>query len=332
MAGKDPYFKIDVECHIIGGGVPKRYYDYWPGYKTWWRAVEGIAKPLYGKPGGPAYPREGEYDRQNTPEHCLKIMDNHRVDMACILPEVMMDTTGGSMRWDPNGYIAELCEQNPDRFIFCPNVGPLKGRIKEAVWELEYLVKNRNAKMVKFYPPEDTYINDPEIWPFYEKVTELGIPLAIHLGWSWVPPGKSKYCVPVLLDEVVSEFMDMTVIGFHMAYPYQDDLNLLAATHPNVYISLSLLVRWALSRPRVFAKLIGEALLFAGPEKIIWGTYFSGVEVGIRTAVDGLRDFQIPEDMQQDYGYPPLTDEDKHMIFGGNLAKLLNVDTQQRRV
>lgn len=328
----DNYFKIDVECHLMGG-VDQKYLDYFPGYQTWWRTMQVIYRPIYGLAGSPAYPRPGELDRKHTPEHCLKIMDKQQVDMACLIPEVMMDTTGNSMRWVPNGYIAEICEQNPDRFIFVPNVGPLLKRgIKNAIWELEYLVKERNAKMVKFYPPEDTYINNPDIWPFYEKVTELGIPLAIHTGWCWVPPGLSKYCLPVLLDEVVTEFTDMKVICFHMGYPYQDDLNLMAGTHPNVYIGLSVLVRWALGRPRLFAKFIGEAMLFAGPDRIIWGTDYTGVEVAVRTSVDGFRDFSIPEDMQRDYGYPPLTDEDKRKIFGENLAKLLGIDASKRRV
>jgi predicted TIM-barrel fold metal-dependent hydrolase len=40
----------------------------------------------------------------------------------------------------------------------------------------------------------------------------------------------------------------------------------------------------------------------------------------------------MPEDLQKGYGYAPVTDEVKRMIFGENLAKLLNVDTSKRRV
>ena len=34
---------------------------------------------------------------------------------------------------------------------------------------------------------------------------------------------------------------------------------------------------------------------------------------------------QFPEDMQEGYGYPPLTDEDRAKIFGKNLAGLLGI-------
>lgn len=40
----------------------------------------------------------------------------------------------------------------------------------------------------------------------------------------------------------------------------------------------------------------------------------------------------IPEDMQIDYGYPAITDEDRAKIFGGNLGRLLNIDTSKRKL
>jgi hypothetical protein len=36
--------------------------------------------------------------------------------------------------------------------------------------------------------------------------------------------------------------------------------------------------------------------------------------------------------MQEGYGYPAITDEDRKKIFGGNLARLLGIDTSMRRI
>jgi len=52
----------------------------------------------------------------------------------------------------------------------------------------------------------------------------------------------------------------------------------------------------------------------------------------MKTAVMGFREFQFPEDMQEGYGYPPLTDEDRAKIFGQNLAGLLGIDSSKRRI
>src|SRR5271165_4139861 len=109
-----------------------------------------------------------------------------------------------------------------------------------------------------------------------------------------------------------------------------DDLNMVAMGHPNVNLCLSLLVPWAISAPGKFARILGEALRFVGPERIIWGTDSAGFGVQVAAAVAGLRDFQIPEDMQQQYGYPAITDDDRARIFGGNLAGLLGIEAKRR--
>jgi hypothetical protein len=329
---KDAYFKIDPEPHLIGN---MDLVNHFPGVQMWWRAIDNIHRPML--TGMPASTYEGleEWEMVKTadPESLLKAMDKYGVDIACLLPESMMDTTGYTSRWCTNGEMAQVVESHPDRFMYQPNVSPIKHKgVKNTIWELEYWVKEKGAKIFKFYPPEDTYINDPDLWPFYEKAEELGIVLDIHTGFCWVPPGKSKYALPIHLDDVARDFPELKINAFHMGYPYCDDLNMIAMGHPNVYVCLSLLVPWALCAPRKFAKIIGEALRWVGPDKIIWGTDYAGYAAQIRSAVMGLRDFQIPEDMQIDYGYPAITDEDRAKIFGGNLGRLLNIDTSKRKL
>ncbi len=327
---QDNYFKIDVEAHLIGD---MKHIEYFPGVQAWWKGIAGTTRMLLlNVPEDYAIEPE-EMEKRDHPEDLIELMDHYGVDMACLLPESMMDTTGYATRWSTNGELIEARDMFPDRFILVPNVGPIIQRgVKNAIWELEYLVKERDARMVKFSPPEDVPINDPRLWPFYEKVNELGIPVAIHTGWCWVPPGKSINCLPVLLDEVATAFPEMNIIAFHMGWPYPHDLNMVGMTHPNVYLSLSVLVPWALTAPARFAEIIGEALRFVGPERIIWGVDFAGFPLQIKAAVVGLREFQIPDETRRLYGYPPLTEEDKAKIFGQNLGKLLGVDTSKRRI
>lgn len=88
---------------------------------------------------------------------------------------------------------------------------------------------------------------------------------------------------------------------------------------------------WAISAPYKFAHILGEATRFVGTDRIIWGTDSAGYGAQIGAATVGLTDFQIPEELQWKYGYLPLSDEDKRKIFGGNLGKLLGIDTTKRR-
>lgn len=329
---KDSFFKIDPEPHLVGN---MEHVIHFPGVQMWWRAIEGIRRPLLS--GIPQEALMGiepwEMEKSADPAKLLEAMDKYGVDVACLLPESMMDTTGYTSRWCTNGEMAKIVETNPDRFMYQPNLSPIKHKgVKNTIWELEYWVKEKGAKIFKYYPPEDTYINDEELWPFYAKAEELGIVLDIHTGFSWVPPGKSKYALPIYLDDVAREFPELKINAFHMGYPYCDDLNMVAMGHPNVHLCLSLLVPWAIGAPRRFATIIGEALRWVGPDRIIWGTDYAGFGIQIRCAVMGLRNFQIPEDMQKDYGYPAITDEDRAKMFGGNLGRLLGIDTSKRRV
>jgi hypothetical protein len=328
---KDDYFKIDPEPHLIGN---MDHLTHFPGVRMWWKAIDGIRRPLLS--GIPQEALRGiepwEMEKSADPARLLEAMDKYGVDVACLLPESMMDTTGYTSRWCTNGEMAKIVETNPDRFMYQPNLSPIKHKgVKNTIWELEYWVKEKGARIFKYYPPEDTYINDEELWPFYEKAEELGIVLDIHTGFSWVPPGKSKYALPIYLDDVARDFPELKINAFHMGYPYCDDLNMVAMGHPNVHVCLSLLVPWAVGAPRKFATIIGEALRWVGPDRIIWGTDYAGFGVQIRCAVMGLQSFQIPEDMQRDYGYPAITDEDRAKMFGGNLGRLLGIDTAKRR-
>lgn len=327
---EDGFFKIDPECHIIGD---MEAIDHFPGVQMWWKSVDGIMRPtMQGAP--PKYLdmlEPWELSKSTDPENILRAMDKYGVDVACLLPESMMDTTGFSSRWCTNGDAWKAVQTHPDRFIIEPNLSPIKHRgVDNAIWEMEYWVE-KGAKIFKYYPPEDTYINDPELWPFYKRAEELGIILDIHTGFCWVPPGKSKYCLPIQLDDVARDFPNLTLVAFHMGYPYCDDLNMVAMGHPNVYLCLSLLVPWALTAPYKFGKILGEAMRFVGPDRIIWGTDSAGFGAQIGAATVGLTDFQIPEELQWQYGYLPLTDEDKRKIFGGNLGRLLGIDTTKRR-
>lgn len=328
---KDGFFKIDPECHIIGDMEPINHF---PGVQMWWKAIDGIMRPLM-QGASADYMKDiepWEMQKSTDPENILRAMDKYGVDIACLLPESMMDTTGYASRWFTNGDTWKAVQTHPDRFIIEPNLSPIKQRgVKNAIWEMEYWVE-KGAKIFKYYSPEDTYINDADLWPFYQRAEELSIVLDLHTGFAWCPPGKSKYCQPIQLDDVARDFPGLKLVAFHMGYPYCDDLNLVAMGHPNVYLCLSLLVPWAITAPYKFAKILGEAIRFVGSDRIIWGTDSAGYTAQIGAAVMGLRDFQIPEKLQWQYGYLPLADDDKRKIFGGNLAGLLGIDSSVRRI
>lgn len=324
-------FIFDCECHMLPLAEDLHYF---PLYKMNQRALRALMKrieplTLHGvRTVGSADEIWAEKKRRpgvsegESADALIEKMDEAGVTMACVLPESMLPMTHGARMLSTNGWVAKEIAKYPDRLVGVCNVGPMIWRgVEHAVRELELLVKEKNFKAVKFYPVDDTAINDKRLWPYYEKIQQLGVPLFIHTGASWCIPGRSAYCLPWLLEEVCEEFPDLTILAYHMGYPYTDALNMCAAKYPNLYIGTSLLPQFGHGASRRAQKFLGEAMLWAGIDKIVWGT-----DIGAnRHEVEVLKKFQFSEEVQRDYGYPPITDEDRAKWAGLNLARMLKI-------
>jgi hypothetical protein len=77
-------------------------------------------------------------------------------------------------------------------------------------------------------------------------------------------------------------------------------------------------------------EILGRLLRAIGPDRIIWGT--DSVWWGTpQWQIDAFKAFQISEQLQEQKGYPALTDEMRAKIFGRNSALLYGVDVEARR-
>jgi uncharacterized protein len=100
----------------------------------------------------------------------------------------------------------------------------------------------------------------------------------------------------------------------------------------NVYADVGQLFAMTLiAEPRVTAALMGTMIRKMGADRVCWGT--DAVWTGSpQWQIEGLRRFEIPEDMQKQYGFAPLgpaTGPVKSAIFGGNNAKLYGIEAKK---
>lgn len=88
----DGFFKIDPECHLIGNIESVNHF---PGVKMWWSAIDGIMRPILQGASEKFYDmvEPWELQKSSDPENIIRAMDKYGVDIACLLPESMMDTT-----------------------------------------------------------------------------------------------------------------------------------------------------------------------------------------------------------------------------------------------
>jgi hypothetical protein len=98
----------------------------------------------------------------------------------------------------------------------------------------------------------------------------------------------------------------------------------------NVYAELGSTWRFLMTRPTQAAHVLGKLLVNLGEDRILWGT--DSIWYGSpQDQISAFRTFQIPDSMQEQYGYPALTDEIRAKILGLNAAAVYGVDVDATR-
>ncbi|MBK8990838.1 MAG: amidohydrolase family protein [Gammaproteobacteria bacterium] len=212
MANEDLFVAL-TECHFMNTQTMSEI-AYYPAMKRWNDSVDGVLRAWAGRDLASEWPHP-------LAEALIGYMDEARVDVCFCLREPMMDISGGSASMSTNGFMLQQIEPYPGRMYLEANCGPVIRRgLEHAIWELEYLVKERGAKLCKMYQPEDAGpINDRRLWPFYARAEELGVPLTVHTGNSYVVPQPGSHCDVRQLDDVMLAFPDLKVIAYHAGWP-----------------------------------------------------------------------------------------------------------------
>jgi uncharacterized protein len=321
MASKDHFVALS-ECHFMNPGTLSEI-SYYPNTKRWWASVDGVMRAWSGRD------LSGEWPHPIASE-LIKYMDEAGVDVCFALREGMMDISGHTVALSTNAFMMQQIEPYPDRMYLEAMVGPIIRRgVDHAIWELEYLVKEGNAKLCKVYQAEDDGpLDDERMWPFYEKACELDITLTVHTGMSYVVPQPNYRTHPDRLDQVLLDFPELRIIAYHMGWPHTEELIGLAGKHQNLYLSLSGIIGWYQRSPYRGYHAIGTALHWVGPEKIVMGLDLPFDDT--KRVVDWVRNLQIPEELRQQYGYSEITDEIRAGILGKNLARLAKIEPTKR--
>ncbi len=320
--GASDYFIALTECHFMNPQTMSEI-SYYPGVSRWWGSVDGVLRAWSGRD------LSGEWPHPIASE-LIKYMDQAGVDVAFCLREPMMDVTGGTVSLSTNGFMMQQIEPYKGRMYLEANVGPVIRRgIAHAKWELNYLVKERGARLCKLYQPEDDGpINDKRLWPFYEKACELNVPLTVHTGMSYVCPQPSRYCEVRQLDDVLLDFPELRIIAYHAGWPQSEELFGLCGKHRNLYLSLSGIIGWYQRAPYRGYHAIGTALQWMSADKIVLGCDLPFDD--LPRVVDYIRNLDMPAELQDRWGYQQITREDKAKILGLNLARLTGLEPTRR--
>jgi uncharacterized protein len=229
-----------------------------------------------------------------------------------------------------------------------PQTAPIESVLEEMTKTVE---ENRIAGWKTFtHFPSDIHWwlddHDPDLAPvgdaFLEHLVTIGTPiLFVHKGLS----NQARFGSPMDIGPAASAHPDVSFVVYHSGFevaqregPYTDatadvGVNRLiksmrdAGIGPgkNVFAELGSTWWHLLRRPDEAAHVIGKLLVAFGEDNILWGTdsIFYGSPQG---QIDAFRAFQIPEEMQTKFGYPPLTRGARAKILGWNAANLYGIE------
>jgi predicted TIM-barrel fold metal-dependent hydrolase len=116
--------------------------------------------------------------------------------------------------------------------------------------------------------------------------------------------------------------------------PWTSDLVRMKQEHPeitNVYPELGAVFGHSVvTHPEICGHLLGQIIDAFGADHVIWGTdcIWWGSPQWL---IEAFRRFQIPENLQEQFGYAAITDAQREIIFGRNLAGLYGVDVEAQR-
>lgn len=223
----------------------------------------------------------------------------------------------------------------PKQIVFCGTADPIYQGTHGALEEITRQVKDWGAVSFKFYQSQlnatGWRADDRQLaYPMYEKCLELGVKVVqFHKG---LPFGRQlmEELRPYDLQRAALDFPDMTFIVHHLGDPYIDETISIAARFPNIWLSLSTWLNNYPTQPRLCIERLGKLLYAVGPDRVVYGSE-AFIWPKSQAYIKLFAEVEMPEDLQDGYGYPALTREIKSKIFGENLARLMGVDIPSKK-
>ncbi len=248
------------------------------------------------------------YDGEGTlvPSRLDEYMAGEGVDVAILLSEYSPKATS----IQPIEDLLPITEYNHERFRLMANLNPHYHHPLPA--ELERQME-MGAVGLKLHPVHGGFTpNDRALYPVYWLCQQHGLPVVVHCGTSTFPGSTNRYADPALLEDVIRDFPDLTVVLAHGGRGWwYDAAGFMTLMRENVWIEISGLPPKKL--PEYYGKYNFERLA----QKMIFGTDWPGVP-GLKNNALALFDL----------GLAPETVE---LMLHENASQVYKLDAKQEQ-
>jgi len=223
-------------------------------------------------------------------------MDENKINKAIVLASDALS----------NENLSKILETYPKRLKGFAYINPLETdspqRLEEAVNKLGLI----GLKLVPDF--QDFSMSDPRIHPLLNKATELEIPVMVHSAPGLIQ-GHFNQSLPEHFDSLKTEMPELVLIISHMSYPrFLDLLNIVPKE--GVYVDTSTSLPWIIDLYGV--DFTSRYIQRIGADSVIFGSDWWGLSGDVE------RQLNIIENLE-------LTREEKDMILGENISRILNL-------
>jgi aminocarboxymuconate-semialdehyde decarboxylase len=279
-------------------------------------------------------------------ERHLQFMDGAGIDISALTVPIQRDLEGVK---ESNDFLAKVVRGNPKRFIAFASTLPLGG--EPAFREMERAVKDLGMKAVQISSQiNGCPLDSEELWPFYERVAKLGVPIDVHVtpepsGFEALHAPYALYyimarefdiCAATLricLGGVLEDFPDLIFIVDHFgggicALKDRMDqyMGYVGQGFPNFYLGRKRIRKpWTDYFDRLYFNMAGRetgmasvkcALTHIRPKKLMfatdWPSNYEGNPLGVKKFFEEIRELGLTESEVDD-------------MLGGNAARLLHI-------
>ena len=244
--------------------------------------------------------------KMEDPRNLLTHLDAVGVERACLInyaaPEVM------GLGLDVNGFVSKYASEDPRRLLAFGGIHPWLTKDPEG--DVERLVSRHELRGIKIHPPHqlfapNAYVDGkmPNLWKIYRAAERVHLPIMFHTGTSVFPGARSKFGDPMALDDVATDFPDLTILMAHGGRPlWCDTAFYLLRAHNNVYLDISSIP------PARLLEWFPQIEKIA--DKILFGSDWPGPGIpGIKEEIDGVKAL-------------PLSDSLREKMFVANARKI----------
>jgi predicted TIM-barrel fold metal-dependent hydrolase len=247
------------------------------------------------------------------------------MDAAGIDKSVLLVNDWGTARWagearksieELHQLYAEAAKRHPGRLIPFAGIDP---RRPNAAQRLRGFIEQYDMKGIKLHPSSGFYPNSKECYPIYEIAAEKKLPVVLHTG-ELLKPFYFKYTQPILMQEVVTDYPEVTFIFAHAGGCWLNEAVAICASTTNVYLDFSL---WQMKylHPMSFYRTLRGVL-----DSVSWQRVLFGSDAPVLRTVASMdkwvKAFSEIPDYVKEAGLE-FPKEAMDALLGGNAARIL---------